>query len=87
MREVFSMQDQADYFPHLSLLYSSLTAAEAEEYIYEMHQQGNFHSSSDDKIILCSESNHLSKISLTSIELWNTNGPVEQWKKVKSTML
>jgi hypothetical protein len=88
MRTIFSLQEQPEYFPHCSLLYAPLTADDASEQIEDMHRRSVWEKQpSDGKLTFGSGSIRMTGITLGRIELWDCNGPVEQWKCLEAVLL
>jgi hypothetical protein len=84
MRSALGKQDQPPFFPHASLLYAPLSAAEAEERIEQLRKDGVW-STQGDGIEFGSEK--LKTLSLGRVELWDTNGQVQEWKCLCGTDL
>ena len=86
MRKTFSLHAQPDYFAHCSLLYAPLSSEEAKEQIQVMKKEGVF-SGSKAHVSFGKGVNKMTHITLGAVELWDSNGPVEKWKKLERVEL
>jgi hypothetical protein len=86
MRETFSLQDQPEFFPHCSLLYAPLSEEEAKKQILDMQANGVV-SGEQGSILFGRGKERMGKVTLGAIELWDSNGPVEKWKKLERVEL
>nr|CDI55395.1 uncharacterized protein BN887_02993 [Melanopsichium pennsylvanicum 4] len=74
-----------EYFPHMSLLYASLSESEAQDQIDQMWKKGFITRRESDKPgILFKE---VYGAHLTSVEVYDCNGPPGDWKQLHSIPL
>lgn len=88
----FNKQDSPPYFPHASLLYGDLTMYQAESHIQHVRNTGWISYDGQLNHIHVGDPNaldrhRLSQLRLGDVELWDTNGPVEDWKRLKGAKL
>lgn len=71
-------QASRPYMPHVSLLYSDLDAVQAQAVIDHLELSGEFHRNPQFSM------QGIKAITFDTIELWNCNGPVEEWARLRS---
>ncbi|CEH12843.1 RNA ligase/cyclic nucleotide phosphodiesterase [Ceraceosorus bombacis] len=94
LAKAFDKPQSAPYFPHASLIYGDMTLDQAESHIAQLRESGwvstgaNAHASTcsvgDPKV---AKEDRLTHLQLVSIELWDTNGPVQDWKRLRSAKI
>ncbi|UZJ54171.1 hypothetical protein CBS101457_003491 [Exobasidium rhododendri] len=82
LRKTFSLQDQPEYFPHCSLLYATLSSEEAQKQIKLMQKSGLV-TGCKGNVAFGSGKKKMNKVTFGAIELWSSNGPVEEWKRLQ----
>jgi hypothetical protein len=87
MRKAFQLQHQPEYFPHCSLLYADLPSEAVHEQIQEMQRCGTTEITSSGGFSFGRQQSKMTSMRLGSIQLWDTNGPVSDWSKIKSVDL
>ncbi|SPO36812.1 uncharacterized protein PSFLO_02283 [Pseudozyma flocculosa] len=87
MRTAFDLTSQSPFFPHISLLYSDIGAHEAKRQIDTMEQRGTFsrHQTGDGHNAITFAG--LSHVEFVAIDLYDCNGPPDQWKRLHSIPL
>lgn len=83
-----TLRERPPYFPHISLLYSEISAEEAQQRIDQLKSAGSLVTLGhgvqvtntgfgDDHI------QPLESVRFTRLELWDCNGDVSSWKKLE----
>ncbi|PWN51135.1 hypothetical protein IE53DRAFT_379202 [Violaceomyces palustris] len=86
MRQAFSSrlasrtQAESPYFPHCSLLYSDIDSSEAERAIRIMESNHVFKRIEPDGDVDLIDFSGITSFEFQAVELWDSNGPVEDWK-------
>ena len=91
MRKEFNQEHQPTYFPHVSLLYADIGADGAKQQIDRLEHDGWFSpapaSESGASRIGQARANTFESINLVTLSLWDTNGPVQDWSKLREWTL
>lgn len=77
-------EEAGPYFPHCSLIYAHLDERQAREKISAMERDGVFARNPSGRGITIADTDH---IALRAVELWDSNGPVENWRKLEEFIL
>lgn len=74
--------EKEEYFPHISLLYATLTAQQAQQQIDEMQRKGVWNKTADGCVF-----KGFTEVTFDRVEVWDCTGTVEQWKRLHSIPL
>ncbi|PWN20959.1 hypothetical protein BCV69DRAFT_179807 [Microstroma glucosiphilum] len=101
MRHRFKKESQRPYFPHISLLYADIPAEEARGQIARLQKEGWFErvgsaasgagrpqeeqGKGGEEAVRVKDVG--SEVSFDEVQLWDCNGPVAGWKKLRSMSL
>lgn len=101
MRTRFGKESQPPYFPHISLLYADIPAEEARRHIARLEKEGWFervgsaasrvegpkeeHGKGGEEAVRVKDVG--GEVSFDEVQLWDCNGPVAGWKKLRSMSL
>ncbi|KDN39246.1 2, 3 cyclic phosphodiesterase [Tilletiaria anomala UBC 951] len=82
MRKAFNKQEQPPYFPHISLLYAGIGGEGAEAEIAWAGEH-RLWTKKGQSIEVGPANARVGVATFSKLSLWDTNGPVAQWKKLR----